>query len=68
MTIRDITKQKVLCSLNEDEIKKVRQTAKTLRPNYNGYRYVNCILGSHYGGFYEIQKFVFRETFGKEKL
>ena len=66
MKVEEITRQKVFCSLNENEIKEVRQTAKRLRPNYDGYRYVDLILGSYRGGFYKIQKFVFRETFGKE--
>ena len=67
MKVEGITRQKIRCSLNEDEIRKVRAKEKELRPGYKGgYRYVNLILGSYRGGYYEIQKFVFRATFGKE--
>lgn len=68
MIIKEVTNQKVICLMTyDDEVRKCREIERKLRPNYDGYRYVNLILGSLNGGLYSVQKFIFRATFGNEK-
>ena len=68
MKIIKTERNRVVCELDEAELRRIRRAQWKREPGYDGKKYVEVLVTHNNNPRYSIQKGLFREVFGCENL